>query len=332
MKYFKQLLSVAMLLLVITACQRDHLYYGTNDRAIVKVNIDWKKSQMTPNGATVMAYNKDGSLFKVFPPMSDPNGGTILLPQGSYDLIIFNDTPNEYKHIGFRGMENINTFEAYAFQKEASKNRPKFQGDVFVYEPDTLATARINNLEVTSRMVEYYYDKPNDKEMQISKEIKATPQRVTSLMKIKVHVKGLCYAKGAPRTYLRNMSASTFIGTGLKSTNPVAHEFILNNRQFDEGSTQDATITNNLSTFGLLPTKVTGNRYYLDMLFTLINGKAYPISVDITDKIHVTEVEIQTILDMKLDIELPKTEGVIIDGAFEPDVTEWEDVKVEIQM
>lgn len=322
-----------MLLLLMAACQRDHLYYGTNNRAVIRVKIDWSKSQLTPNGATVVAYNKDGSLFEVFPPMSNPNDGTILLPEGNYDLVVFNDTPDEYRQVGFRGIENINTFEAYATEKEVNKNRAsKFQNEMFVHEPDTLATARINNLEVTSQMIQYSYDKPLSGNTQISKEVEATPKRVTSLMRIRVHVKGLCYAKGAPRTYLRNMSASVFVGTGIQSTKPITYEFVLNNRKFDEGSTHNATITNNLSTFGLRPTGDAHERYYLDMLFTLINGDPYPILVDITDKIQVTEVELQTILYIKLELELPEVIGGEGEGAFNPDVGEWQDVEVDIPM
>ena len=326
----KRILLLYITLILVTSCKRDSLYYGTNHRAVIRTSIDWKASQLSPNGVSVIAYNEDGTLFEVLPPFSNPNEADIMLPEGVFHLVFHNNTPDEQRNIAFRGYENMHTLEAYAIDaKPSAKAMEGHANDLFVSEPDTLAVAKYTALKVTADMIGYYKDRPDLDNQLVSQKIAVTPQRVISVAEIKAHVKGLRYAAGAPRTYLRNVSGAHFMWKGEKSKESVSHEFVLNNRKFDAGSNTDGTITKNLTTFGLHTAPSSDHKYYLDLDFTLINGEKHPISIDITDEIILVKAA-HSVLKINVELELPEVIGGGGEGAFDPDVDEWDDINVEL--
>ncbi|MEG1611842.1 MAG: DUF5119 domain-containing protein [Alistipes sp.] len=327
---------IMLLLCLASSCERDHLYYGANNKAIIGLRIDWSQAQLKPNGATVVAYGEDGALFEAFPYMSNPNYATIALPEGSYDVLIYNNTPGEYRSVAFRGMERMERYEAYAMVKEPLRRSIGRSGaeDVIVADPDTLATARVMGLKITSDMIQYYYNRPDGSALgAVVAEVAVVPERAISVATIRAHVKGLCYAASAPVAHLRNMSGGFYLGLGQNSACVVTHEFILNNRTFNPGSTTDGMICNQITTFGLLtPESVRApHRYYLDVDFMLVDGQKYPVSIDITDRLKVAR-GVHTQLTVEVEIELPKAIGGGGGGAFDTGVGEWNDTTVEIPM
>jgi hypothetical protein len=144
---------------------------------------------------------------------------------------------------------------------------------------------------------------------------------------IRVHVKGLKYAAGAPRTHLKNLSGGYYLDSDKPHSLQVCHEFVLNNRCFDAEDPRNGTITRQLATFGLH--EETGVRYLMEMEFVLLNGEKHPVSLDVTDAIRVTQGATHKIIHIEVEIELPEVIGNG-DGAFDPDLEEWEDIDVDI--
>jgi hypothetical protein len=144
-----------------------------------------------------------------------------------------------------------------------------------------------------------------------------------------VHVKGLKYAAGAPRTHLKNLSGGYYLDSDKPHSLQVCHEFVLNNRCFDAKDPRNGTITRQLATFGLHDE--TGVRYLMEMEFVLLNGEKHPVSLDVTDAIRVTQGATHKIIHIEVEIELPEVIGNG-DGAFDPDLEEWEDIDVDIPM
>ncbi|MEG1608071.1 MAG: DUF5119 domain-containing protein [Mucinivorans sp.] len=332
----RHFLYILVLLLLGSSCKRDHLYYGVTDKALLGVNIDWAPSQMTPNGATVVAYNDDGSLYEEFPYFSNPNRGIIALPVGRYTLVVYNNTPGEYRHLSFREAFSQNTYRASAIDKE--KPLRGFIGlsnsiPTIVEDPEMLASARTMGVSVTRDMVEYYYDRPAGPSHEVVSEITLTPARVITLVHVKAHVMGLCYAAGAPVTHLRNLSGDYYLGQGCNSARGVTHEFILNNRVFDPGTTRNGTISHTFNSFGLITdgSLRANTRYFLDIDFRLVDGRIHPLSFDVTDLIH-SKQGLTTCLTVEVNITLPEAIGGDGDGAFDTDVEPWDDVHVDIPM
>ena len=328
--------AMLLLLLAISSCKRDHLYYEGLHTATVIVNPDWTKSQLHPNGVTVYAYNSsDGSLYKRFPPVSAQERCYIQLPKGNYTLVVMNDTPEEFAdRIDFIGEENLNTLQAKGVQDLKRSKIENASGSLYcIVEPDTLAVALYSNLNITQQQIDYFWDKPeNTVSPENAIKINVEPQRVVTMINIKAHVKGLKYARGTTISYFRGLAEGHMLGQGQNSMESVAQSFILNQRVFDPGSDSDGTIKASFLSFGMLGDGNTSSRYYLDINFVLINGEPYPLTFDVTDLITVDiSLNLQLSLNLNLEIELPE---VIGDegggGGFNPDVSEWEDEIVDI--
>ena len=326
--------AMLLLLLAISSCKRDHLYYEGLHTATVIVNPDWTKSHLHPNGVTVYAYNSsNGSLYKRFPPVSAQERCYIQLPKGNYTLVVMNDTPEEFAdRIDFIGEENLKTLQAKGVQDLKRSKIENASGSLYcIVEPDTLAVALYSNLNITQQQIDYFWDKPeNTVSPENAIKINVEPQRVVTMINIKAHVKGLKYARGTTISYFRGLAEGHMLGQGQNSMESVAQSFILNQRVFDPGSDSDGTIKASFLSFGMLGDGNTSSRYYLDINFVLINGEPYPLTFDVTDLITVDiSLNLQLSLNINLEIELPEVIGDE-GGGFNPDVGEWEDEIVDI--
>lgn len=303
------------------------------------MDINWTEAQLKPNGVSIYAYNSDGTLYRQFPPFSNPAGGYIELPVGTYNLIVFNNTPDELSGIGFRGMDHWNTLETYLKPRQstiASKGKLYTSTDeILAQHPDTLAVARITDFVVTKQMVQLYHEKPRLDNNETTIVIKATPKRVISVVTIIARVKGLKYAAGPPWSKLSGLAESYSLGKGSYSEKPVSHEFLLNNRQFDPGSTVNGTISKSFTTFGLRGdvTKASRSGYLFDIDFTLIDGQSYHpegFPRDVSDDINIS-IDLQINLDLLFELELPTAiNGGEGEGVFAVDVDGWNDVKIKL--
>lgn len=350
----RRLILILQMLLVFAltlSCQRDHLYYAATSTATVHLNVSWDKADISPNGLTVYAYRSDGSLYRRFDPVSTPASAYISLPVGTYDLVVMNDTPEEFSNtISFEGESSLDSFKArgvvdkertarlqsaLALKGTDAQSTPS--QDYCIVAPDTLAVAVLRNVKVTDGMLDYFYDKPEnyinaDKAL----ELEVEPQIVISDVHIKVHVKGLKYAKGTTLSYLRGFASGHCIGKEQTCPDGASQAFILNNRKFDDGSGSDGVISASFTTFGLRA-GADDARYYLDINFVLVNGQTYPLSFDVTDMIEVESIlNVQLKLRLKLDLEITLPEvigGGGEDGSgFHTDVNDWTDIIRDIQM
>jgi hypothetical protein len=320
---------IVLTVIVMNSCQREHLYYGSNDTAGIKIDLNWNKSQLSPNGATIAAFREDGTLYKIFDPFNNPTSGIIELPQGTYNLIAFNNTIGEFEgSIGFTGTDSWSTFTAYAVTDlDRTAKLGGNDNDPIVKELDTLAIERFMGLNVTTDMINYYHDRP-DGNIGIAKTIELSPKRVISMFHVKVHVKGLKYAKNNTIALLRGMAGAYYPGLDKYSSFSVTHMFNLNSRIYDDITNTDGTISASLLTFGIHERESNPDaKYYLDLIFTLINGQKYSVSFDITDKLKVSE-DVQIELNLDLEIELPTIIGE--DGGFDIDVDDWDEEVVVI--
>lgn len=345
MRWLRSILMAMLMISLCVSCRLDHLYYASSGTATVLVEPDWSKSGVNPNGVTVFAFNEsDGSLYKRFPPVSAQEKCYVKLPEGDFTLVVMNDTPEEFGGtIAFEGSDNLNTFIARGVKDEQKSKKlsehlaSKAEGDDEEYcivEPDTLVVSVVKGLHIAPEQIDYYYDKPQaDYSVESAIQVDVEPAPVISSVNIKVHVKGLKYARGTTLSFLRGVSAGHYPALGVNSSQTVAQAFILNNRTFDPGSDSDGTIRADILSFGFAGDGNTESRYYLDINFVLINGESYPMSFDVTDVISIdVTLALQLTLNLDLDIELPEVVGEEEEGGFNTDVIEWDDEIVDIPM
>ena len=304
-------------------CCFDDLYYSDDANCKIRIYIDWSSCDIPLNGTTAYVYHANGEFYKMLGPFSNPYMIDFSLPKGEYNMLLHNNTPFELQNLKFSKIENAETFEVSTIENNESKHNKKN-----VLEPNVIALAHIYDLYITEKMINYYPNKPSYIEHNINKEIKLQTEVLTSEIEIRVNVKGLNNAAGAPISELRNLVEGIKLMSKEKTKNRVNQEFILNNRTFNDNSKKDGFISKKLISFGFHDNSEV--RYILYMNFILVNGDKYPITMDITDKIKEIEK-----LKYKIEVEctLPNVPSIGDgDSGFNPDIEEWEDIEVDVPM
>lgn len=327
----KIIYSIFLLSILIVSCQYEHVYYATYNKATIKFNVDWTDADLTPNGVTVLAYHSaDGSLYEIFSPQDATESFYLSFDEGEYDLVFFNNTPDEFSSIEFSDYSDINTLLASARDKTSTREKSDEDADIdVIMDPEVLGSAVLRNLKVTPDMIDVYYDKPDLTETHSEIEYTVYPERKVYDCTVEVHVKGLKYAAGAPYTFFKHLAGGYHLGAEQVNEREIMHEFALNSRTFDTGSTADGTITKDLTTFGKAASDDT--KYIVDIAFVLLNGETYPIVEDVTDQVNSQVVRSNSDkYYIYLEVELPEAIGDSEDGAFDPNVDEWEDVFIDM--
>ena len=108
-RLYKYCIILAMSIMCFS-CKFDDLYYAADVECNIRINVDWKKTDFALNGASIYVYNADGSLYKTFPPFTNPYQLDISLPKGEYNLVIHNNTPWEMPNMIFDNINNANDF------------------------------------------------------------------------------------------------------------------------------------------------------------------------------------------------------------------------------
>ena len=99
--------------LACSSCDRDNLFYATEEQGFVRLNINWEPSQLEPNGTSAYVFdNESGKAVCECLISSDPNTIDIPLYPGKYDIMVINNTEEELASIDFTGIENLHTFNA----------------------------------------------------------------------------------------------------------------------------------------------------------------------------------------------------------------------------
>ena len=85
-----KLLFCSVLVSILISCKRDHLYYSTGSSAAIQFNVDWKPTQLEPNGVSIFSYDHiSGDLVTSSNISSNPNKIEIAHTVGMYDFLLF---------------------------------------------------------------------------------------------------------------------------------------------------------------------------------------------------------------------------------------------------
>ena len=136
----KNILIISALagVLALSSCRRDDLYYATVDRATVRIEADWTPARLTPNGVSAFVFDRNGAAFDVVR-SNDSRKADLSLPEGSYSVVVLNNTLDEYRNIESAGTDRLETFALMG--RAVSPNFTSLGGgtraESFIGEPDT---------------------------------------------------------------------------------------------------------------------------------------------------------------------------------------------------
>ena len=186
-------ISTLCFTLACSSCDRDNLFYATEEQGFVRLNINWEPSQLEPNGTSAYVFdNESGKAVCECLISSDPNTIDIPLYPGKYDIMVINNTEEELASIDFTGIENLHTFNAVISankeQKYANLLSKAEDNNSYLTACDILARALVKAIEITPKDIHYYKEKPATGEHEVSQTIEVTPERQTELIDIEVKV------------------------------------------------------------------------------------------------------------------------------------------------
>lgn len=119
-------MALVMLPALLTACEmRTISPYDVNydeDRAHISLDVDWSLMDEEPTGMTVIFYPTDGSQPYTYV-TNEVHHIERSLPETDYDILVFNQSVEEFSSIRFRGMDLFETAEAYVPESTESTSR-----------------------------------------------------------------------------------------------------------------------------------------------------------------------------------------------------------------
>lgn len=326
----KFLLLSTLLLSALSSCDRRELtYYET---AEIALTVDWSQSGLdnseeAARGATAIFYPTDGGEPKIFL-MGDYSRETVRLPQGVYNVILFNRSFTDFSNIAFRGNGGYETLEAYSKRIEARADGGADTRTITT-SPEKIASTTLKGFTVTEEMLGNYTQATFGKSGYAATAVddrcalNLVPEKRTHEVVTVIRVEGLNNIRSAI-CRLDGISESFFLATGETSGPNVSQEFALSHPVFDEGSAFNGTLTGKFNVFGIDFSK----EHRLHMEAQLVDGKT--VFTGDYDNVKVTEKDngegVITIYVEAATDKIPdvKPEGGS-DSGFDVDVGGWGD-------
>lgn len=329
-------------MMTIMSCEIDHLYYQTVSRDKVRFNIDWSKTNFAPeskgydednklNGVTIFAFDSaTHKLVTELPPDANWQSPVVKLDQGTYDMVLINDSRVELPSIRFDMESPFEEFSAYTLADT-----------VYADQPEYLAVSAVRNVSFHPEKQEYYYDMPEEYYRDYVAQVISTVQKaVTKRINVKVYVKGMNYCKGMQRSYITGLAKSVNLVTRKPSKDDAVYGFNLVNREFRSSDYTEAVLTQSLNCFGFNEAKFgAGDKFELIINFVLVDNSVHTVTADVTEQFeqwyeeHKIDLNLDLDLDIDLDIEVelpPTVEDPEETGGFAPETVPWNDIVQDI--
>lgn len=317
-------------LVTFSGCDRRELTYY--ESAEITLTVDWSQSGLddeegAAHGATAVFYPTDGGEPKIFL-MGNYSQEAVRLPEGVYDVIVFNRSFTDFSNIAFRGNDGYETLEAYN-KKIETRTDGETDTRTITGSPEKLASATMEDFTVTEDMLGNYSQTTSGKSAYSVESgddrctLHLVPEKRTSEVIAVIRVEGLNNVRSAI-CRLDGISESIFLATGKASGQSVAQEFPLSHPVFDEGSPFNGTLTGTFNVFGIDFTQ--SHRLHLEA--QLVDGKT--VFEGDYDNVRVTEKDngegVITIYVEATTDKIPdvKPEGGSNSG-FDVDVDGWGD-------
>lgn len=328
-KFFPNWIKAAALVLMfglmvsgIMSCQLREIN-APDDQAHITLEVDWSLMDKEPTGMTVMFYPTDGTNpYKLI--TNEVHYVHQDLPEKDYDILIFNQSVEEFTTLNFSGLEKFDSAEVFIPETKDLINRV-----------DRLYNEETRGYNSTAKVKPRSFASETTKSTQRSTRgynstAKVKPRPRVGQLKATVHVRGL------ENTLRVNGALTGLAGGGKLASSKLNNTKLiqeLDNWNIALTRSSDGTITTEFGTFGISPavdysTKATTtsnamanveeseeddyrNILYLNFLLKDYTYVSYRF--DVTNKIkdYSTEAEVELVLDLGTEaeeyIDLPNT-------------------------
>ena len=284
------------------SCQFRPVNMDYYDGCSIWVAVDWSSFiQEQPTGMSVYCYPKDGSGQEPYIYRSNTTSGVMVrLPVGHYDLLVFNQSVDEFGSMHFEGMDKYMTATAVL--------EPLGDGH---YDPEWLAIGTLEDLNVTLE------------DFNANRSITLSPRNVIYNVSVEIKVQGInnsekisCKIDGMARKY--NMADG---GQSSSATH------LLNSwgKECDKDNPASGVVFTSFHSFGL-PDSFSSKPEdcILDVSFLLVDNKTgCRFSIPAGDRFITDKEAHRMALTLDEGITLPDVERE--EGGFSAEVKDWEE-------
>ncbi len=330
-RFINKIMCVVTLIALHTSCKHDHLHYAIIEKATIEVEIDWSEAHVTPNGVTPVAYNSDGTLYAKFATQSAERPVEIALPKGKFDIVFYNNNQVEHPNVSFENIDDINNFIIRSNTKDPIRDREPEDADRdLISDPSVIASAILSDVEITDEDIKVFYDQPDNNSSYVVQKHKIYAERDVVTYVLSAHITDIRYAAGAPRTFFKHDNIGHYMGLDKDVQGKIMHEFVLNNRHYDDDTQHSGTVRHEFRSYGKLPCDYTN--IFVDMDFILLDGTHHRVVVNATDMVEIKKDDDGIIkYFIHLEFALPEATGDIgVDSGFDVGAEEWTDVEVTL--
>ena len=315
MKRSVALLTFLSVLLFPSCTHKDLDFSGVAD---LTVEFDWSQVSSANPSSMMLAAFSSGSQ-PVRKPLSGKNGGGIMLPAAEYGLIAYNDDTEGLLHRGVTWLD----YELYTQQAELTRMSRMFtrsqsvprgagtENQEMVEEPEQVWTSATDSIEVTGSL---------------GKKVRMVMEEATYTIRFTVKkVENLNFLNDVMAS-VSGMSGSWYPARHLCSEPLCIIPFYMHS--------DGHTLTGAVRTFGYRPTADgTKPEHVLVIYVELTDGSKYYYQFDVSDAINEAEPgeDGQTEITVELD-ELPLPKPFYNGSGLQPDIADWEEVKISINM
>ncbi|MFI3292800.1 MAG: DUF5119 domain-containing protein [Rikenellaceae bacterium] len=322
----KKILYIIGICLVALSCERRELTYDYSPYCEVLVNVDWSNMSEAPTGMSIRAYPEDGG-EPIVVQSNTITSGTLKLPAGVYNILVFNQIPSDFGTVGFRGLDKWETAEVYSVE-DATKSWATTKADeTIVREPEDIAVATYEDVEICEDCIQKSTEQYElTGERIVAETLNLKPRIVVKRTFVRVKVDGISNLRST-RGVLTGMSDGYNFSTQQSFSSQVSH--VLENWTIEDFEYGDQFGETNIyfMSFGLPETTTTTRvaddwqgSIYLQILLvdnkTIIEHTA-DISQNTTtnDDEETRDADVET--DVDVDVETNITVEVGLSGSLD---------------
>ncbi len=341
-----KLLGLCLFVVFVSGCDIRHVAKGCDEVATIPIHIDWNVAEISPQNVTVLVYDAnigDLVLEHRFENNDDLVQSYINLPVGSYNVVVFNELREDLKNINIRKYDNYDLFEAYSIEEQ--KIRFRNVDYKYVKSPEIFASALVTDFTVTSDMVTKSISVKQNKEFINNNLILTTtdlmnikPLRNICELRINMHIQKLSSALMPALVDIRNLTEGYYLSQMLNTMNFSTIQFLMGDRQYDEGSTQNGTISATFTSFGVVGRRMglvqqpADRPLQFNMYFMLTDNTTVVNRIIDVDKVVFSQEDNGTIIlqiDMAMCEPLPDSDS-IIPPAINPEIIDWDIIDIPL--
>lgn len=315
------ILLLSLAALCFTSCEYKDLCYDHSHVTNLNITYNWNTCpEANPSGMSLYFYDLEAVKDVERYDLSGRDGGTVRLPIGSYELITYN---NDTEANLYRYNDQLSTIECYTRPSSLEEGTlmqgtspmpiaAEAEGQTVALQPDPLWCGISNPFEM---------------KLSADQSITITPQsRVKHISLTITDVPNLKYSTqfgGA----ISGMAGGVVMATGQLTEDLVILPF----QVISDGV---STLTAEFYTFGHCPHSDEGvyNEHLLTIYVILSDGSMWYYTYDVSDLLNDTTLNPDSD-DCHIELSgLPIPKPIVNGSGFKPDVDDWENEDIEVDM